>query len=216
MTSHLCLGTAVNCEKFDFFVLEWGAASRGNQVPIFRRNAPPVSLYVNKSWTQGSVSSGIKPGHVDPWRQRQCIVSKRLESTVPWHTLIYLNTGNLTHTALKTSKHVFSENMLTCVLCHYCSKNLIRLGTCDLAWELGPLCSVIFSTRCATFPQHVWISFTMGSETPSYFVRRMTYNCWKQMSCGEMCFWDYCEGARFWTGEIYTQSTFLVAFISVH
>ena len=61
--------------------------------------------------------------------------------------------------------HAFCENMLKCVLCHYCSKNLICLGPCDLAWELGPLCSVIFSARGATFPQHVWVSFTMGSGT---------------------------------------------------
>jgi hypothetical protein len=165
MTSHLCLGTAENCESFDFFVLGWGAASRGNRVSTFRRNALPLSLNVSKSWIQGSVSPRIKPGHVDPWRQRQCIVSKRLDSVVPWHTIIYQNTGSLTHTALKTPKHAFCENMLTCVLCHYCGKNLIHLGPCGLAWELGSLCSVIFSGRGATFPQHVWVSFTMGSGT---------------------------------------------------
>jgi hypothetical protein len=93
--------------------------------------------------------------------------------------------------------HAFCENMLKCVLCHYCSKNLIRLGPCGLAWELGPLCSVIFSARGATFPQHVWVFFYHGIWNSPYFVRRTTYNCWKQMSCGEMCFWDCCGGHVF-------------------
>jgi hypothetical protein len=108
MTSHLCLVTAENFENFDFFVLGWGAASRGNRVSTLRRNALPSFVNVNKFWTQGSVNPGIKPGHVDPWRQRQCIVSKPLDSIVPWHTIIYQNTGSLTHAALKPPKHALT------------------------------------------------------------------------------------------------------------
>jgi hypothetical protein len=59
MTNRLCVGTAENFEIFLFLCSGTRRCVTGYRVSAFRGKALPLSLNVNNSWIQGSVSPGI-------------------------------------------------------------------------------------------------------------------------------------------------------------